>query len=203
MSFAVIVRPTFKETLLMRQSKLALGVLLPTALFISTVVFAGRPQSVPQPSNAQNPASSPTPSAASPQTGDKIHEKTVQETNDAFAADILQKIKGHEQEPAGKVFKNVKWLVNVPASNLLTIMNFGYSRALGVTCTHCHNENDFSSDEKRPKRAAREMQVMHKSINDQLSKMENLQPRPDHFINCSTCHRGMLDPRQQIPAKTN
>ena len=36
-------------------------------------------------------------------------------------------------------------------------MNYGYSRALGVSCMHCHVEQDFASDEKRPKRAAREM----------------------------------------------
>jgi len=127
--------------------------------------------------------------------------KTVQETNDAFVAAINLQIKGHEKEPAGKVFKNVKWLTGVPAANLVTIMNFGYSRALGVACTHCHDEKDFSSDEKRPKRAAREMQVLHRSINDQLAKMQNLKDRPDHFINCATCHRGMLDPRQPLPGK--
>src|SRR5947209_6970954 len=128
-------------------------------------------------------------------------EKTVQETNDAFAAAIKVQISGHEKEPAGKVFKNVKWLAEVPAATLLSIMNMGYSRALGVTCTHCHDEKDFSSDEKRPKRAAREMQVLHRSINDQLAKMQNLKDRPDHFINCTTCHRGMVDPRQPLPGK--
>jgi hypothetical protein len=40
---------------------------------------------------------------------------------------------------------------------------------------HCHVETGFSSDEKRPKRAARQMAVMHHSINDQLRKMENLE----------------------------
>jgi Photosynthetic reaction centre cytochrome C subunit len=75
------------------------------------------------------------------------------------------------------------------------IMNAGYSRALGVTCSHCHVEEDFSSDDKRPKRAAREMAAMHRSINDQLAKMQNLEASPQgHFINCSTCHRGSVDP---------
>lgn len=56
-------------------------------------------------------------------------------------------------------------------------------------------EQDFSSDDKRPNRAAREMAAMHRSINDQLAKMQNLGPRPQgHFINCSTCHRGAVDP---------
>lgn len=147
-----------------------------------------------------------TPSQATPQPpAQKPVEKPqganlIQATNDAFIAAIKLQIKGHETEPAGTVFKNVQFLTKTPAQTFLVIMNVGYSRALGVTCTHCHNESDFSSDEKRPKRAAREMQVLHRSINDQLQKMQNLQPRPDHFINCTTCHRGMLDPRQDIPS---
>jgi Photosynthetic reaction centre cytochrome C subunit len=119
----------------------------------------------------------------------------VQETNDAYVQEILQQIAGHEQEPAEKVFNNVQTMKATPARVFLRIMNAGFSKALGVTCTHCHVEGDFSSDEKREKRAAREMQVMHRNINDQLNKMQNLSPNPQgHFINCSTCHRGSVDP---------
>jgi hypothetical protein len=68
-------------------------------------------------------------------------------------------IAGREREPAGRVFKNIRFELfkTVPAADLLDIMSGGYSHALGVTCTHCHVETDFSSDEKRPKRAARAM----------------------------------------------
>jgi len=127
----------------------------------------------------------------------------VQEANDASAAALRASIKGHEDEPASKVFKNVKFLTDVPAARFLAIMNFGYSRALGVKCEYCHDESDYSSDTKRPKRAAREMQVLHKTANDQLVKMENLQPKPEggHFINCTTCHRGMTDPTKPLPVK--
>ena len=111
---------------------------------------------------------------------------------------ITKQIAGHEQEPAEKVFKNVQIMKTAPAARFLLIMNLGYARGLGVTCTHCHVEKDFSSDDKRPKRAAREMAVMHRSINDQIAKMENLEPNPNgHFINCSTCHRGQIDPMAQ------
>ena len=76
-------------------------------------------------------------------------------------------------------------------------MNRGYSRALGVACTHCHVEDDFASDDKRPKRAAREMAHLHRMINEQLSKMQDLEPKPEgRFINCSTCHRGEINPMQ-------
>jgi cytochrome c2 len=76
-------------------------------------------------------------------------------------------------------------------------MNFGYSRALGVACSHCHVTSDFSSDDKRPKRAAREMAEMHHAINQQLLKMQNLEDEGNkRFINCSTCHRGQIDPHK-------
>jgi len=127
--------------------------------------------------------------------GAQTAQVSVQQQNDEFVAKITKQIAGHEQEPAGKVFKNIQILKNTPAARLLLIMNLGYSHALGVTCTHCHVEQDFSSDDKRPKRAAREMAVMHRSINEQLAKMQNLDPNPQgHFINCSTCHRGNVDP---------
>ena len=130
---------------------------------------------------AQSPKTSPQPS--------------TQEINDRYVREIMARIAGHENEPAEKVFKNIELLKTVPASRFLNIMNRGYSRALGVTCTHCHVDTDFSSDEKRPKRAAREMAVMHRMINTRLQEMQNLeQPKDKRFINCSTCHRGAVDP---------
>ena len=110
-------------------------------------------------------------------------------------AKISKQIEGHEQEPAEKVFKNVQIMKKAPASRFLLIMNLGYSRALGVTCSYGHVETDFSSDALRPKRAAREMAAMHSTINQQIAQMKNLPPNPQgHFINCSTCHRGAVDP---------
>jgi hypothetical protein len=74
-------------------------------------------------------------------------------------------------------------------------MNLGYSRGLGVTCDFCHVTNDFSKDDQRTKRAAREMALMHASITQQLAAMQNLEPNAQgHFINCSTCHRGSNKP---------
>jgi hypothetical protein len=124
------------------------------------------------------------------------HANPNQEVNDRYEQQFLQKIAGHEKEPAENVFKNVQWLKGEPAERFLVIMNVGYSRALGVSCTHCHVEQDFASDDKRPKRAAREMAVMHRMINEQLKKMQNLETKPqDRPINCATCHRGAVNPR--------
>jgi hypothetical protein len=121
---------------------------------------------------------------------------TIQEANDRVVKDFMARIAGHEREPAERVFKNVQWLKGVPAATFLEIMNGGYSKALGVTCAHCHVETDFASDEKRPKKAAREMQVMHKSINDQLRQLQYLDIDADkRSINCAACHRGSIDPR--------
>jgi hypothetical protein len=140
-------------------------------------------------------AQPPSPQPSSPPAQAEPGKRSIQEINDGFVQKISKQIAGHEQEPAAKVFKNIHIMPNAPAARFLLIMNLGYSRALGVTCTHCHVEEDFSSDDKRPKRAAREMAAMHRSINEELAKMQNLEASPQgHFINCSTCHRGNVDP---------
>ncbi len=124
-------------------------------------------------------------------------ESGVQDVNQRFLKQFSQEIAGREKQPAEQVFKNIRWLKGVPAGRLLLIMNIGYSRALGVTCIHCHVEQDFASDDKRPKRAAREMMAMHRMINEQLAKMQNLKEAQNRAINCSTCHRGAIDPMAQ------
>ena len=155
---------------------------------VLVIVLAGWKARVSEAESQQAP-----PAAA--QTTPK--ELSNQEINDAFVEQISKQIAGHEQEPSGQVFKNIQvdFLKKAPAGRLLLIMNQGYSRALGVNCKHCHVEDDFSKDDKRPKRCARDMALMHFSINQQLVKMQNLEPNPNgHFINCSTCHRGQIDP---------
>ena len=117
------------------------------------------------------------------------------DANAKFVKQWSERIAGKENEPAEKVYKNLQYMKNTRASLLLVIMDVGYSQGLGVTCTYCHVENDFASDEKRPKRAAREMAAMHRMINQQLDKMENLQTNPEQrAINCSTCHHGRAIP---------
>ena len=119
------------------------------------------------------------------------------DVNAKFVRQWSERIAGKENDPAERAFKNVQYLKNIRASLLLEIMDVGYSRALGVTCTHCHLEGDFASDEKRPKRAAREMAAMHRTINQELAKMQNLQDdSQNRAINCSTCHRGQVNPRK-------
>jgi hypothetical protein len=140
------------------------------------------------------------PVTSQPQQGanQQDHKSRTQEVNNRYVQQLMKRIAGREKEPAEKVFKNIQlpWFKAVPAGDLIDIMNGGYARALGVTCTHCHVEQDFASDTKRPKRAGREMAVMHWEINKQLGKMQNLEGKPEErYINCATCHRGAIDPR--------
>jgi Photosynthetic reaction centre cytochrome C subunit len=139
-------------------------------------------------------------SGSSPLAGASSQSESLstQEFNDRLTARLKQGLGAREAEPASAVFKNITidWLKDVPAGNFLGIMNGGYAKALGVRCTHCHMEDDFASDDLRPKRAAREMAVMHHGINQQLGRMKHLEDAPqERFINCATCHRGRIDPR--------
>jgi hypothetical protein len=122
---------------------------------------------------------------------------SVQRDNDEAARAVLATIAGKEQLPAGQVFENVKYLANTPARTLVGIMNGGYAKALGVRCSHCHVANDYASDDKRAKRAAREMQLMHRMINQQLAGMQNIQTpaTANRAISCIVCHRGTAIPR--------
>lgn len=111
--------------------------------------------------------------------------------------ELLQAIKGQENRPAGEVFKNVQLLKNMPAGRFLRMMDAGYSRSLGVDCEHCHSEDRWEADEKRPKLAAREMILMMQEINARLEKMEHID-NSEASINCTTCHRGFVKPATQM-----
>jgi hypothetical protein len=110
---------------------------------------------------------------------------------------LLTAIAGKEKLPAGQVFKNVKLLADVPAARFLRMMDAGYSQSLGVMCDHCHVEDRWDADEKRPKLAAREMIVFVRDINEKLGQMENIDAA-EATVNCTTCHRGYVKPALQM-----
>ncbi len=123
----------------------------------------------------------------------------AQAANDRHVQEILRALGAKASEPARSAFKNIQleWYRDIPAKQLLLVMDLGFSKALGVSCTHCHDTGDFSSDDKRPKRAAREMALMLQKIGQELEKMEHLETvADDRGINCMTCHRGKTSPRQ-------
>ncbi|MFQ5528823.1 MAG: c-type cytochrome [Gemmatimonadota bacterium] len=77
----------------------------------------------------------------------------------------------------------------------------GFTRALGVRCSHCHvgeegqplSTYDFPSDEKLAKNTARTMLRLLGDINTRLDEVE---PSGDQRVNmwCHTCHRGRPRP---------
>ena len=111
--------------------------------------------------------------------------------------DLLKQIAGKENRPAGEVFKNVQLLKDVPAARFLRIMDTGYAKSLGVGCEHCHVEERWEADEKRPKRATREMIKLVREINDSLAAMQEIDTS-DATVNCTTCHRGYVKPALQM-----
>ncbi len=170
--------------------------LKPAPLLILTLTLGCGSAAPPPPAPAPAQAAA-VPAAAQPAAppGPAALQNPNQETNDRIAKKIADAIAGHENEPAEQVFKNIQSLKGMPAGRLVRVMNMGYSRALGVTCMHCHGESDFSADDKRPKRAAREMMVMNKALNEQLRSLKNLEGKPEEkFVSCGTCHRGHVDP---------
>jgi hypothetical protein len=107
-------------------------------------------------------------------------------------ADLQKVIAGKEEQPAETVFKNVQMFKGVPAGRMLGAMN-GFSKALGVTCKKCHDPENWASDGKEEKKAARGMMQMTGDINAKyLQTMAGLDMEAS--VNCGTCHRGHADP---------
>ena len=117
----------------------------------------------------------------------------------AALAKIREQIKGSEQEPAEKVFKNIQSLRGVPAGRIPAIMQMGYARSLGVDCTHCHTPDKWDAESKPQKQIARDMAAMAARINNELLKgIKNLRSATP-TINCTTCHRGEIKPALNLP----
>jgi len=165
-------------------------------------------------STAATPASAPAPapvaappqaaSAATPAAGTPVRPRRVPLSRDSLAhlranyvQVVMQQIAGHENEPAGQVFKNVKELSNLTAGELVHMMDTTYGRGLSWNCSNCHRAvngvvADWSSDTLRNKQRARFMQQMVNVINNEQLPKEY--PRDTPQINCVTCHRGYNEP---------
>lgn len=115
-------------------------------------------------------------------------------------ADLQRAIAGKEDLPATEVFKHITQYKGVTAGRLLRIMEFGFSRGLGVTCTHCHVAGEWEREDKAAKQIAREMSKMMATLNsDLLKKIPNLKST-NPAVNCTTCHRGQIRPALELPA---
>ena len=117
----------------------------------------------------------------------------------AALAELRKSIAGKEQAPAETVFKNIQLFKGMPAGRVLRIMELGYARSLGVTCTHCHIPGAWEKDDKPTKQVAREMAGMVTAINTQhLKQIKNLKSEQP-AVNCTTCHRGQTKPALNLP----
>ena len=87
----------------------------------------------------------------------------------------------------------------MPAARLLKVMELGYSKSLGVNCTHCHVVDQWEKDDKSTKQITREMMKMVGGINNEyLKNIKNLKSE-NPMINCTTCHRGQTKPALNMP----
>jgi cytochrome c peroxidase len=114
-------------------------------------------------------------------------------------ADLQRAIAGKEELPAAEVFKNITQYRGVTAGRLLRIMEQGFSRSLGVTCTHCHVPGQWASEDKATKQIAREMSKMVSTINGELLKKIPDLRSTNPTVNCTTCHRGQTRPALDLP----
>lgn len=112
--------------------------------------------------------------------------------------------------------KNLEVLPKNTTADQLRATMTGYTRALGVRCSHCHvgeegqplSTYDFPSDRNPHKQVARGMMKMVKEINEELDEIraESMRPRaggrghhhgaarPPIHVECFTCHRGVAVP---------
>lgn len=114
-------------------------------------------------------------------------------------ADLRKSIEGKEDQPAVDVFMNIKQYKGVTAERLLRIMEFGFTRSLGVDCTHCHVPGRWESDEKGAKETARAMSAMMTAINGEYLKNIPTLKGANPSVNCTTCHRGQKRPALELP----
>lgn len=100
--------------------------------------------------------------------------------------------------------KNLQLLPKgIAVQDLVPIMA-GFTRALGVRCSHCHVGEegaplatyDFASDDKKLKLKARVMLRMVRDINDRHLTTLIDRNDPPVRVECLTCHRGTRVPRK-------
>ncbi len=90
---------------------------------------------------------------------------------------------------AEQVYKNIQVLKGVPAGEILPLMRL-IDLSLGVTCEHCHDEEDRALDVQEAKETARSMMSMVNELNK-----NSFAGQPT--MTCYSCHRGAVEPVAQ------
>lgn len=165
-------------------------------LVLSTLAVTGCQTGAGSP--ATSSAAAPAPASSASSASMVVAHDSVMLQRDSMAARALRFIAGKEQQPAESVYRNIKVFKTMPAGRLIRVMNDGFGRSLGVTCTHCHVPGRWASDDKPQKQIARDMIAMVNQINSQiLPKIPNLKG-PEPSVSCATCHRGMVKPAKSL-----
>ncbi|MEZ4905233.1 MAG: c-type cytochrome [Spirosomataceae bacterium] len=137
-----------------------------------------------------------TPSPNAPKSAADAREDSLAADRAKYAKMVKEFIAGKEKNNAEDVFKNIKIFKGRPAEQVIGIMENAWSKALGVSCNHCHNVDDWASEEKHDHAIARDMVAMVGKINDDLIgtmpsyATKDRKPR----VGCTTCHRGEAHP---------
>jgi outer membrane lipoprotein-sorting protein len=160
------------------------GVIAWLAIFCGIVLCVVTPLGGPH-AQTQEPASQDSPGAGTaPVSGEASARHSAQEPKATAQRAVGQKL-------AEEQFKNIQALKGIPADQLIPAMQF-ISASLGVDCEFCHVHEKMDSDDKKPKKTARQMITMMLEIDK-----TNFEGRLE--VTCYTCHRGAAMP-VSIPA---
>jgi hypothetical protein len=166
----------------MRRSALAF---FAAAALLLTFAFAH----APRPADAQGPPpGGPPPGGMSGMPVDSFVAE-----RDSMIKVVLEELGDRKSAPAESVFKNLKVMKGIPAERLLGAMN-SFSRALGVSCRHCHVPGHWKDEDKKPKAITREMIKLSSAINEEYLSKIDFGPDEKPRVNCMTCHRGEISP---------
>lgn len=105
---------------------------------------------------------------------------------------VRAEIAGKENMAADSVFENIARLKNVSAARLLVVMDT-WGKVLGVSCDHCHVNNEWASEVKPEKEITRQMMDLVNNLNKDLKNMDALKSYQPS-VSCYTCHRGDTRP---------
>lgn len=97
---------------------------------------------------------------------------------------------------------------DTPRPQVIATMQ-AFTQSLGVQCAYCHidegrgGRQDFASDDKPAKKAARGMMLLAREINEKLPAAVNKSATDTTRVGCATCHRGVPIPKQIIDIVTD
>ena len=144
------------------------------------------------PAPQEPPAVAPAPMPAHPADPSAAYLPVPPAPDPHRDSPLHKMIAGHESEPAETIFKNVKVLKGLTVKQFMDTMD-GFSHALGTNCKKCHDTENFASDDKEEKTAARGMVTMTRDINEKYLKTMPGLDKGAH-AGCFTCHHGQVNP---------